>query len=133
MVPKSWEFRFTSPLIACRVHNIKRILYWSGVLSMMICLTSFSCAELRSVCSPSFLIGMEATGHYWLSLYSFLTEEGYNVKVISTFLESYGHYQKVDYACFKLGVGTRADRYPLPGFTMNHRVYTVVLTRPDFH
>jgi len=29
------------------------------------------------------IIGMEATGHYWLSLYSFLTEEGYNVKVIN--------------------------------------------------
>jgi transposase len=29
------------------------------------------------------LIGMEATGHYWLSMYSFLTEEGYDVKVIN--------------------------------------------------
>jgi transposase len=29
------------------------------------------------------IIGMEATGHYWLALYSFLTEEGYNVKVIN--------------------------------------------------
>lgn len=31
----------------------------------------------------SVIIGMEATGHYWLSLYSFLTEEGYTVKVIN--------------------------------------------------
>jgi transposase len=29
------------------------------------------------------IIGMEATGHYWLALYSFLTEEGYTVKVIN--------------------------------------------------
>jgi transposase len=31
----------------------------------------------------SVIIGMEATGHYWLALYSFLTEEGYSVKVIN--------------------------------------------------
>jgi transposase len=29
------------------------------------------------------VIGMEATGHYWLALYSFLTEEGYDIKVIN--------------------------------------------------
>ncbi|MDR1292766.1 MAG: IS110 family transposase [Clostridiales Family XIII bacterium] len=29
------------------------------------------------------LIGMEATGHYWLSLYSYLTESGCDVKVIN--------------------------------------------------
>jgi transposase len=29
------------------------------------------------------LIGMEATGHYWLSLYSYLTEAGCDVKVIN--------------------------------------------------
>jgi transposase len=29
------------------------------------------------------LIGMEATGHYWLSVYAFLTGEGYDVKVIN--------------------------------------------------
>lgn len=28
-------------------------------------------------------IGLEATGHYWLSLYSFLIEHGYNVHVIN--------------------------------------------------
>ena len=31
----------------------------------------------------SVLIGMEATGHYWLSVHAFLTELGYNVKVIN--------------------------------------------------
>ena len=29
------------------------------------------------------VIGMEATGHYWLALYSFLVDEGYTVKVIN--------------------------------------------------
>ena len=28
-------------------------------------------------------IGMEATGHYWLSLYSFLVEKGYTVHVVN--------------------------------------------------
>lgn len=31
----------------------------------------------------SVIIGMEATGHYWLSVYEFLTELGYDVKVIN--------------------------------------------------
>ena len=29
------------------------------------------------------IIGMEATGHYWLSVYSYLLELGYNLKVIN--------------------------------------------------
>jgi transposase len=29
------------------------------------------------------LIGLEATGHYWLSVYSYLSELGYNLKVIN--------------------------------------------------
>ena len=29
------------------------------------------------------LIGMEATGHYWLSVHAFLLEQGYDVKVIN--------------------------------------------------
>jgi transposase len=37
----------------------------------------------RSIGKSDILIGMEATGHYWLSLYSFLAEEGYDVKVIN--------------------------------------------------
>ena len=28
-------------------------------------------------------VGMEATGHYWLSIHSFLLEQGYEVKVIN--------------------------------------------------
>ncbi len=28
-------------------------------------------------------VGMEATGHYWLSLYSFLFDKGFNIKVIN--------------------------------------------------
>lgn len=31
----------------------------------------------------SLVIGMEATGHYWLSVYAFLAELGYDVKVIN--------------------------------------------------
>ena len=29
------------------------------------------------------LIGMEATGHYWLSVYGYLLEQGFEVKVIN--------------------------------------------------
>ena len=29
------------------------------------------------------IIGMEATGHYWLSVYSYLLKLGYNLKVIN--------------------------------------------------
>lgn len=35
------------------------------------------------IAKDSIVIGMEATGHYWLALYSFLVEEGYNIKVIN--------------------------------------------------
>ena len=35
------------------------------------------------VSKETLLIGMEATGHYWLSLYSYLTELGFDVKVIN--------------------------------------------------
>jgi transposase len=37
----------------------------------------------KGISKADVLIGMEATGHYWLSLYSFLTDEGYDVKVIN--------------------------------------------------
>jgi len=37
----------------------------------------------NGITKDSVVIGMEATGHYWLALYSFLIEEGYNVKVIN--------------------------------------------------
>lgn len=36
-----------------------------------------------SIEAKEITVGMEATGHYWLSLYCFLTEVGYDVKVIN--------------------------------------------------
>ena len=39
--------------------------------------------ERLSVSDDDLLIGMEATGHYWLSVYGYLTEMGYDVKVIN--------------------------------------------------
>jgi len=41
--------------------------------------------KLLSVCddTSSFDVGMEATGHYWLSLYSFLLEKGFAIHVIN--------------------------------------------------
>ncbi len=39
--------------------------------------------EKAGVVSESLIIGMEATGHYWLSVYAFLAELGYDVKVIN--------------------------------------------------
>lgn len=35
------------------------------------------------ISSADIIIGMEATGHYWLSVYAFFLELGYNVKVIN--------------------------------------------------
>lgn len=39
--------------------------------------------ERFSVTPKDCIIGMEATGHYWLSVYSFLFELGYDLKVIN--------------------------------------------------
>lgn len=39
--------------------------------------------ERLSVSADDLLIGMEATGHYWLSVYGYLIERGYDVKVIN--------------------------------------------------
>lgn len=41
--------------------------------------------KLLSVCNDVsiFDVGMEATGHYWLSLYSFLLEKGFKIHVIN--------------------------------------------------
>ena len=39
--------------------------------------------EKFGVASDDVVIGMEATGHYWLSVYTFFIELGYNVKVIN--------------------------------------------------
>ncbi|GHV31236.1 IS110 family transposase [Clostridia bacterium] len=39
--------------------------------------------EHLNVSKGDILIGMEATGHYWLSVYAFFLESGYDVKVIN--------------------------------------------------
>jgi len=39
--------------------------------------------ERLSVAKEELLIGMEATGHYWLSVYGYLLEQGFEVKVIN--------------------------------------------------
>jgi transposase len=39
--------------------------------------------EKLGITADSVVIGMEATGHYWLSVYEHLSELGYNVKVIN--------------------------------------------------
>ena len=39
--------------------------------------------ERLSISKAELLIGMEATGHYWLSVHAFLLELGYEVKVIN--------------------------------------------------
>lgn len=39
--------------------------------------------ERLSVTRDELLIGMEATGHYWLSVYGYLLESGFEVKVIN--------------------------------------------------
>jgi transposase len=43
----------------------------------------FSLLKKFEVSAENVVIGMEATGHYWLSIYTFLAENGYNVKVIN--------------------------------------------------
>ena len=39
--------------------------------------------SLQSLDKEQTVIGLEATGHYWLALFSFLTENGWTVKVIN--------------------------------------------------
>lgn len=39
--------------------------------------------EKFEIIPENIVIGMEATGHYWLSVYSFLVENDFNVKVIN--------------------------------------------------
>ena len=36
-----------------------------------------------NIAKEDLLIGMEATGHYWLSVYGYLLEQGFEVKVIN--------------------------------------------------
>jgi len=40
-------------------------------------------AKLPDVEPSEFEVGLEATGHYWLALYSFLHDKGYNIRVIN--------------------------------------------------
>ena len=41
-------------------------------------------------------VGLEATGHYWLALYSWLIEKGYDVKVINPLItDTYRHLSSV--------------------------------------
>lgn len=47
------------------------------------CEKLLSLFERLSISKDELLIGMEATGHYWLSVHSFLLEVGYEVKVIN--------------------------------------------------
>ena len=39
--------------------------------------------ETLGVSSPDLVVGLEATGHYWLSVYSFLCDRGYKINVIN--------------------------------------------------
>ena len=40
--------------------------------------------ERFSVCTDNCIIGMEATSHYWRSVYSYLFELGFELKVINS-------------------------------------------------
>ena len=37
----------------------------------------------QGISKDDLLIGMEATGHYWLSVYGYLLDQGFEVKVIN--------------------------------------------------
>jgi len=47
------------------------------------CEKLFSLFERLNICKDSVIIGMEATGHYWLSVYEHLNGQGYDVRVIN--------------------------------------------------
>jgi len=47
------------------------------------CEKLFSLFERLSIAKADVIIGMEATGHYWLSVYEHLSEQGYDVRVIN--------------------------------------------------
>ena len=47
------------------------------------CEKLFSLFERLNISKDSVIIGMEATGHYWLSVYEHLSEQGYDVRVIN--------------------------------------------------
>ena len=47
------------------------------------CEKLFSLFERLSMTRAEVIIGMEATGHYWLPVHEYLTEQGYDVRVIN--------------------------------------------------
>ena len=47
------------------------------------CEKLFSLLEHLDIEKTNVIIGMEATGHYWLSVYEYLTERKYDVRVIN--------------------------------------------------
>ena len=47
------------------------------------CEKLFSLFERLNIYKNDVVIGMEATGHYWLSVYEYLTERNYDVRVIN--------------------------------------------------
>ena len=47
------------------------------------CEKLFSLFERLNITKDAVIIGMEATGHYWLSVHEHLTEHGYDVRVIN--------------------------------------------------
>ncbi len=47
------------------------------------CKKLLSLFEKHSITQDTCVIGMEATGHYWLSLYSYFSELGFDLKVIN--------------------------------------------------
>ena len=64
--------------------------------------------EKSEITSDNIVIGMEATGHYWLSVYGFLTEQGYDVNVINPIQsEAFRKINGSRYACSVLQQGMR--------------------------
>ncbi len=47
------------------------------------CEKLFALFERLGIGTDAIIIGMEATGHYWLSVYEYLTEQKYDVRVIN--------------------------------------------------
>ena len=48
------------------------------------CEKLFKSFERFEIIPENVVIGMEATGHYWLSIYSFFIENNFNTKVINS-------------------------------------------------
>lgn len=43
----------------------------------------FSMLERLNISKSDVIIGMEASGHYWLLVYEYLSEQGYDIQVIN--------------------------------------------------